>query len=328
MIKVIKYNSKLKTDWDNFVDGSKNSTFLFKRDFLEYHKHLFKDYSLLIYDNKKLIGLLPACIENNKKVISHNGLTYGGLIVSKSVKLNTYLKGFKYLLAYLFQNNIEILIYKAIPIFYTIYPSQEEEYALFLVGAKNVRTDTSITIDNSAPLPFQTRRKRSIKSSLKKKFTIKDDNNFRLFWNDILIPNLKKRFNTKPVHRINEIEYLAKIFPKNITQINIYNEENIIAGCTIFETETTAHAQYISANDYGRSSGALDEIFDFLISKKYKHKKYFDFGICNENHGKFINNGLLDWKEGFGGRTFVHKFFKIRTNQFENINNDLISKND
>ena len=39
---------------------------------------------------------------------------------------------------------------------------------------------------------------------------------------------------------------------------------------------------------------------------------FFDFGICNENNGFSLNHGLLDWKEGFGGRTYVNKFYKVK----------------
>lgn len=320
MIKVRKYLSTDKDIWDDFIEDSKNATFLFKRDFMEYHKDRFKDYSLLIFSDNKLIGLLPACQNEVDTITSHSGLTYGGLIVSKDIKLINYLECFISLLEFLTKEKIKTLIYKSLPNFYTTYPSQEEEYALFILEAKIIRTDTSITIDNQCPLPYQTRRKRSIKKALKNSFIVKEDNDFELFWNTILIPNLKKRFGKSPVHTRKEIEYLAAKFPRNIFQINIYNSDELIAGCTVFETKTTAHAQYISANDYGRSSGALDQLFDFLIKEKYKKKKFFDFGICNENNGEYINKGLLEWKEGFGGRTNVHKFYSIDTSNAALLN--------
>ena len=119
-----------------------------------------------------------------------------------------------------------------------------------------------------------------------------------------------------------EIEKLAHIFPNEISQVNIYENGQIVAGSTIFETNSVIHAQYISASDYGRNSGALDLLFDVMINDLYSHKEYFDFGICNEHEGRFINFGLLDWKEGFGARTYIHKFFEInlsRTQEIEEI---------
>ena len=62
MIEVNIYQKKLKTHWDKFIDNASNSTFLFKRDFIEYHNDRFKDFSLLFYKNEKLIAVLPANI--------------------------------------------------------------------------------------------------------------------------------------------------------------------------------------------------------------------------------------------------------------------------
>jgi len=42
---------------------------------MEYHKDRFNDYSLLVYKDQKLFGLLPANITNDT-VVSHQGLTY------------------------------------------------------------------------------------------------------------------------------------------------------------------------------------------------------------------------------------------------------------
>ena len=166
MIKVKKYNNDLIKDWNGFLKESKNGTFMFQRKFIEYHKERFTDYSLMIYDNNKVVGLLPANI-CGKILNSHDGLSYGGLIVRKSIRLNEYLKIFKSMLLFLDENDISEINYKSIPIFYTSVPSQEEEYLFFLLDAKNYRVDTSITIKNSQSLPFQNRRKRSIKKAEK-----------------------------------------------------------------------------------------------------------------------------------------------------------------
>ena len=43
---------------------------------------------------------------------------------------------------------------------------------------------------------------------------VKEENDFTSFWNELLIPNLKERYNTKPVHSLFEITYLKSKFPK------------------------------------------------------------------------------------------------------------------
>ena len=238
-------------------------------------------------------------------------------MIGKDIKLKKYLNIFSQILFYFKENNITLFKYKSLPIFYTDLPAQEEEYAMFILKAINYRTDTTLTIQNPNIIPYQTRRIRSIKKANKYNLTIKDGDSFELFWSQILEPHLKSRYNKKPTHSLAEINLLASSFPNNISQHNIFDEDdNIIAGCTVFETITTAHVQYIASNEIGRNTGGIDKLFDYLITDAFKDKQYFDFGICNEEEGLYINDGLLDWKEGFGGRTFVHKYFSIDPNNY------------
>ena len=62
MFSIKTYNDSYKVDWNNFVDISKNSTFLFKREFMDYHAEKFEDFSLLIFYNSELIALFPCNI--------------------------------------------------------------------------------------------------------------------------------------------------------------------------------------------------------------------------------------------------------------------------
>lgn len=40
-------------------------------------------------------------------------------------------------------------------------------------------------------------------------------------------------------------------------------------------------------------------------------KKYFDFGISTEQNGKYLNEGLIAQKEGFGGRTTCNQLLEM-----------------
>ena len=39
----------MRAPWDTFVQESKNGTFLFVRDYMDYHRDRFQDCSLLVY---------------------------------------------------------------------------------------------------------------------------------------------------------------------------------------------------------------------------------------------------------------------------------------
>ena len=44
MVSIETYKDNYKADWNNFVDSSKNSTFLFNRDFMDYHSNQGLNY--------------------------------------------------------------------------------------------------------------------------------------------------------------------------------------------------------------------------------------------------------------------------------------------
>ena len=104
----------------------------------------------------------------------------------------------------------------------------------------------------------------------------------------------------------------------------MYKQGKIIAGTTVFESDFVAHSQYISADDSKNTTGSLDFLHNRLITYTFRNKKYFDFGISNENQGQNINQGLLFWKEGFGARTIVQNFYEIETKNYPLLENVLI----
>ena len=72
----------------------------------------------------------------------------------------------------------------------------------------------------------------------------------------------------------------------------------------------------MAGTDDGRSNGCLDYLFNYLIKEEFKTYAYFDFGNSNEEEGTKINSGLMDWKEGFGGRAVSHDFYEINTENY------------
>ena len=92
--EIIKYSKEHFDIWNNFVAKSKNGTFLFHRDFMDYHQDRFDDYSLLIFKKEKLIAIFPAN-KIDKILYSHQGLSYGGLVFKKNTKFEEELESFK-----------------------------------------------------------------------------------------------------------------------------------------------------------------------------------------------------------------------------------------
>nr|WP_315150310.1 GNAT family N-acetyltransferase [uncultured Flavobacterium sp.] len=319
---VKRYQESDYNSWNTFVSQAKNATFLFHRDFMEYHKERFEDFSLMVFDGEKLVAILPAnrAVEN---VYSHQGLTYGGLVYKENLKLASVIQVFQAVLFYLNENKITKIQIKTLPFIYHNKPAEELNYALFLADAKLIRRDTLAVIDLSKPFQFSKIRMRGIQKGISNGLIIREENNFEPFWNQVLIPNLESRHKAQPVHTLAEIQLLKSLFDKNIRQFNVYHNEQIVAGATIFESENVAHCQYISKFEKQQNLGSLDFLYDHLINKVFNHKRFFDFGISNENQGKMLNNGLSYWKESFGANIIVHDFYEVTTAHFSKLENVL-----
>ena len=317
MLSVHKYSSDLYTEWNLFLEKSKNSSFLFNRNFMEYHSGRFRDFSLVVKDEEnKIVAVLPANITNENVVISHQGLTYGGLAVGKNEKLLTIVSYFREILNYLHENGIYSLVYKEIPAIYNEMVSGEMQYVFYLIGAQLIRCDTCTVIRNPFKQPYQRRRQVSIRKAKSLGVEIVNDNNFDGFWEVILMPRLFGKHFVTPAHSLEEIKLLHSRFPDKIKQFNTYYKGEIMAGTTIFEMPNLVRAQYASGSNEGRNNGSLDLLFDTLITDVYKDKEYFDFGNSNEKDGLILNRGLLEWKEGLGGRNYAQFFYKMQTESF------------
>jgi hypothetical protein len=309
-----RYTYSHSQEWDDFVGSSKNGTFMLTRKFIGYHGDRFTDASLLVYKKEKLVAVFPAN-SSEQTIYSHQGLSYGGLVLPKQIKLSDALAAFAEILKYYDHNGFLNLIIKQMPALYHMQPSDEVQYALFVAQAELYRRDAAICLRPSSFAPNEN-RKRKIKSANSHHFQIRETENMEPFWNEVLIPNLQISHGGTPVHSLQEIQFLKDTFPEHIKQYDIYERENILGGTTLFNSKKTSLAQYISATPYGKSTDALSALFAHIIQQEYSTFDYFSFGHSNEDSGRVLNHTLSYWKESFGGSTLTHDFYKVNITNY------------
>lgn len=304
------YTDADKNDWDAFVRDAKNSHFFFQRDYIEYHKNRFKDFSLLIRNDKgALIAVLPANL-NDGTLYSHQGLTFGGLIVLDSMRTELMLCIFDALIEFLKTHKIKRLLYKCIPYIYHKKPAEEDRYALFLNDATLVRRDVTSVVYLGEDIKYSKGRKWTINKAKKEGLTLCESSDLASFWT-ILEDVLESEHNVKPVHTLDEISILISRFPSNIRLFLASSDHLPVSGALVFDNGAIVHTQYLANSNKGRKIGALDLLIDYLIKDIFKSRKYFDFGTSNEAEGKHLNTGLIAQKEGFGARSVAHDFYEI-----------------
>ncbi|TAH17164.1 MAG: GNAT family N-acetyltransferase [Cytophagales bacterium] len=318
IFEVIRYKVIYQNSWNDFVSRAQNTTFLFHRNFMDYHSDRFEDYSAMIYSENELIAIFPANKKDNK-IYAHAGLTYGSLAVNHFFDPSKCHILFNHLLHYYHKQGFGQLIYKEIPVFY----QENRNFSLFLVENAGLyqimqEEDIGAVIDLQNAIHFWHGRWQNIKKAEKLNLSIitSETNKpyllFKDFWEEVLVPNLKNKYNLLPTHTLDEIALLASRFPTHIKQYNVYYEGKIIAGTTIFEDKKVAHCQYIASTDLGKSLYATDFLFHHLITQKYKDFNYFSFGISNEHGSKKVNEGLLRWKMSWGAQVCKHNHFFLQ----------------
>lgn len=309
MFEIKRYTPEDQEAWDRYVKKARNATFLFLRDYMDYHRDRFNDYSLLFYKNGKLHSLLPAHQVDNT-LYSHFGLTYGGLIVDINVTIADTCQLFEDLNDYLREQGFTKVIYRPIPWIYHLHPAEEDLYAIFWkCHARLLVRNIGTTIFMQQHLRWRKDHLRRLKKSHENGVTVIRDADITKFWG-ILENNLEERFHAKPVHTLSEMLLLKDKFPEQIIQYNAYKDGHIIGGLTFYITQQVIHGQYSSTNSEGKEYGAMEAIYEQIMYKDYPDYPYLDFGSSTEDNCSFINEGLIAHKEGYGGRGVVYDTYE------------------
>ncbi len=318
------YRPELARLWDETVEKVRQRSFLFLRRYMDYHSNRFRDRSLMVADaGGQMVALLPAC-EHPKEarlVVSHAGLTYGGLLLTPQCRTADALEILSACRDHYAALGYTEWVCKPVPHIYHCYPAEEELYALFRLGARLTARGVSTAIRLADAYPFSTLRQRKVKKAQRLPGLRLAEGADRLadFWK-LLRDVLQQRHGCDPVHSLPEMQLLADRFPQQIRLFaalwpQAEGGETLLAGCWVFLCQRVAHVQYIAASETACQNGVLDWLFAQLIAWLPTHcpaVEYLDFGISTEQDGKWLNEGLIFQKEGFGGRAVCYDQYALR----------------
>ena len=263
----------------------------------------------MFFKNGRLHSLLPAH-SSDDTFFSHLGLTYGGLIMDINVTIAETCQLFECLNNYLRLKGFRHVQYKAIPWIYHQVPSEEDLYALFWkCGANLLTRNVGTTIFIQQQLKWRRNHLRQLKKARLNGITVQRGADIAEFW-PVLEQHLWQRYQSKPVHSLAEMQLLQSRFPNNIIQYNAYREGHIVGGITIYLSHNVVHAQYSSGNAEGMALGAMEIIYDKIMHEDYPDYVYLDLGSSTEQGYSIINEGLIGFKEGYGGRAVVYDTYE------------------
>jgi len=314
--RIESYSNKYEEAWDTLVSESATGTFLHSRSFLSYHKDRFLDCSFVLIDEEKgsLEAVFPCALNEDSKIAcSHPGSTYGGMVTLNKMTPRIIKFFFDGIIEQLKARNIEELVYKLTPDIYRLDYSNLDEYFIWRAKGINYRNDISNVIDLAKPFEFSSRRKRGIKKAKKNDISYVENHEItREAW-DMLELNLKKH-DMKPVHSLDEINWLKNMFPNSI-KLHVSRDisHRPLCGVLAFHVGNVIHAQYIFSAPEARNLGALDFLFSNLIDLAIADDcNYFSFGASSEKEGQLLNDGLYNFKAEFGSSGVINRTYKLK----------------
>lgn len=320
MMNIRRYTHHDQEAWDTLVRNARNATFLFCRQYMDYHSDRFTDHSLLFHDSRgTLVAALPAneAFSGNdgfnetaaRQLISHQGLTYGGLIMHTRLHAADTEEIFALIISYMQQNGFAALRYKPLPHIYHAHPSEEDEYWLWRNGAQlsAVGLSTTVSLRHTS---IASKRKQTYCNKLAAQgYTVSYTTPLARFW-PLLEANLMRSHGVRPVHTLAEMELLQSRFPDSIVCAAVLSPSGtVVAGTVLYITPHVIHTQYISASEEGKQTNAMDFLMLSLIRRFASEGQhdYLDFGISTEHGGTVLNSSLSLQKEGYGGRSTLYR---------------------
>lgn len=300
--------------WDTLVAQARNGTFLMRRSYMDYHADRFDDASWLVFNEDRLVAALPAHQEQRAEgsvLISHGGLTFGGLVLHSSLGAADTHALVAQLRDHLQQQGIQQLIYKPVPHILHRLPSEDDVHALHLLGARCTRMDLCHTVDLARRPALSKGRKHALSKARREGIEVRTGQPLAAFW-AVLNEVLHTHHNTRPVHSLAEMQGLMQAH-REIRLVTAHAgpapEAPVLAGAVVYDYDGTVHTQYMASSEAGRQCGALDAVIASLIESAGPSHRWLSFGASTEQQGLVLNAGLAAQKEMFGARsTTLHTY--------------------
>jgi hypothetical protein len=301
MYKIIKYNPKLKQQWDWIVDHSYNGIFQHKRDFIGEPDD---ECSVIVYKDDTPCAVFPAIYRDNT-IVSHPHLSVGGLVY-RDISGNAVFLCLQQLKQYY---DYKPIIYKRTPTQFHSLAVEDDKWAINnLFGEINSSELSSFVSPIMDNYIVDNYRYTNIDLS---PINFRDESEIHDIWDSLVIPNLLK-YNTTPTHTSKDILRIYSKFPAYVIGIKATHlkSKKLLGALVIFKYNKCYHVQYSITSSKGRALNALNILHCFMLKHLPSNIVYYNFGKSTEHKGTYLNESLLNYKNSFGSGSFVYETFE------------------
>ena len=302
-------------EWDELVRGSRNGTLLHTRRYLEHQGDRFADRSVLVESDSGPVAVFPAARHPQRPevVVSHPGLTYGGLVTAPNVGVPDVAEAMAAVVGHFAQEGVSEVIYKQVPRLYHRVPNDDDSFALVRLGASPQRCDVSVSVDLRTPPRISSTRRNTARRAAREGARVCEGvEHLEAFW-QVLQEVLAERHDAEPVHTLAEMAQLQSAFPDDVRCFVVLGpDDTVVGGAVVYVAGQAWHTQYMAAGAAGRRVWALDLLLSELIGiGQAAGAAWLDFGTSMEDSGRRLNTGLHNFKLSFGGQTHAYLHWRL-----------------
>lgn len=312
-MEVHKYTEKDHKKWEDFVCKANNGTIFHSLKFLSYHPaDRFKPHHLIVREKENILAVFPAVIDD-KAIISHQGASYGGLVLKQGLGIHDIYLIVSHLVDHFKKEGANQVLLTQTPLIYYESPNQYVDFALIRHGFHYRKRELTavIPLDVAEPLlVFHGDARRSTKKAIREGVTVKISDDLSGYYN-ILKNNLGMRHNVTPTHTLPELLKLKNMYPEDIVLFGVYLKEKVIGGMVVFVANPRVIlAFYISHDGHFQAYRPVNILF-YEVMKWGRDKgfKYLDLGTFTLNMEP--NWGLGRFKENHNARGFLRDTYEV-----------------
>lgn len=309
MISVRRFQPKAAQEWDDFAAASNNGTLFHSRKFLAYHPPgRFEDHSLMLYQDRKLVGLLPASPQGKGILTSPYGASVGGLVLPPGAGAALVLESVESLQAYASKAGFGGIEMRIGPNVYLVRPDDALPFALAARGFKASHSWMTFIVGlDGFAAGFSKSKRYDIKANLQRGLRPREcgAEGLEAFWR--LLEDTCSRHDATPTHSKGELETLLSLGPKSVRLFLCAHEGRDIVGVLLFVlNKTVAYTFYICEESGSKGfcgpAVLLDHVFETLAREGFA---YADLGpSASDAH---FNAGVVFFKEGLGAKGFLRQ---------------------
>lgn len=315
MIETAEFKAEDAGQWKKFLERSNNGTLFHDLDFLAYHgPNKFQTRHLLFFQDRRLIGLLPAAIvtesDGRKFLKSPYGASVGGFVLPLQQSAETVCELVDRLKHYVVETDLQGIDMRLAPNIYMREPNDHLGFAL-MAGGFHLTKRMLCHVMTLPPDPQEImdrckrEKSRDARMGLRRGLYPMEASSDRIGDFYRLLRANMERHKRSPTHTQEEICNLFSRVPRHIRLFLCNKDDQPVAGILVFSLNTLVSYTFYIVRDEAHNQLCPTTTLLVYVSQQMVAEGYtfLDLGPTTFEDLSF-NSGLVTFKEGFGARGY------------------------